>query len=1397
MNQQQLERVSEILLSLTKKIECPICLSHIENSVELDCSHRFCETCLRKLRAIQESKPSCPICKNQISKRAPIYKDRICDVLGRFTNQACQLIKEKYAIGVEEVCSKNTDIGRVIETSPRDTPASTRNNKNSPGAAEQPKKKKLNFEFPDESNKITSWLDYNQKKWESVTQQYNTMAVPDPEVDSFDMLSVSQLPPRINKKIKQRILHSLTAEDHKVSKASSKRYKSLNDGLDEDGNYNIGDVASETIVKQVELKVIQNMLEDECLANMEQLAQNRTESTPEKNPKLHETNNKKLTISSMTSDDGWNRIRDVKKTLEKREPQKLKIVLEDQDNGNKKKSPTKNSNKNKSPIGQGSNKKSNAVPSRMISIPPEIKIQEKEATAPKDTRPENQANRLGELGSYIDEHIHNDEITPNKSTRHNIDKENEDEDLFFLPTQLTPQNVARQYNLHFVPPAAKSLTDNNNIALILREELKSCIANAVKFNDAIGPKLVDCFTNLLSYAKKLQPKKVLNKSAQTMTENNFSVGVQTDALNFGEKGTQTSIHGLLDSVQKTHVNGSPLFDKINTNGNRSSKTSKRKLNLDEKEDSSEIVGATLSKPSKRINKLQVGDGNSEKTFPWDNMKENQENNISLSSALECSLHSVRNFQKSTRESQKSFKRIRTPPPDSDSDEENPSKRKFLKDYLTVEFVESDKLDGDDDDNEELIPEKCDPIIIDWIAKNAHNSQTIPAIEIVPNKKPTAKSQKSEYVFTANDVFEENLNKFDKEISMMDKTSEKSVKRQKQKSPEHVFTGDDDFEENLEQLDNELFKNEQTSKTYNTELDLVDNTPIVNLKLRSNEKNPPTQILSKGAALKTPTGLINTEDVDLFDKAPSTLNRNLPSETEKCSDDVAILLEDLHEDDFLTDNMDHTENVEAEGKNDKCTFDDDMEDELQNIPLTNFQKDAKDEEKRLTILQNIRLRSPDKTVGDDIYIDSADDEEILDATPKKKNSSNCRSTEDLLEVLDINEEAMIDMLIAPPEGFEDKAPIVETPAILNSPISQKDNRSFSRRQNRLPSVQGLTEFIVTPDEQAHQESQQPKTQESLTFVGPMRSPKGATQQGSMLPPSRRSLKETRIGESGAAKCETQPKYTPLVSTPRSAIKKPVIMTSTPNQKSILNFTSPSQSLLQKRKPCIMWSRIPSKDAGVFAQLENKKLVTTSKVFTPSVTHLVVKDGRISSHTAKTLHAMAAGIWVVRYEWAEDCLKMQKIVAEDSYEALDSSGEPGPRRARLARGKKSLFKGFKFYLAMPLVTLNKKQLEAIIELTGGEVAQDLGSMLDNEEQLRIILIESSVMKETQTEQFDTWGEIYKAATVDLQWFSDCISQFKLISFRPYLVLDDEDVILNLNNYFPPSLLATVPYTLSDSI
>jgi len=55
-------------------------------------------------------------------------------------------------------------------------------------------------------------------------------------------------------------------------------------------------------------------------------------------------------------------------------------------------------------------------------------------------------------------------------------------------------------------------------------------------------------------------------------------------------------------------------------------------------------------------------------------------------------------------------------------------------------------------------------------------------------------------------------------------------------------------------------------------------------------------------------------------------------------------------------------------------------------------------------------------------------------------------------------------------------------------------------------------------------------------------------------------------------------------------------------------------------------------------------------------------------------------------------------------------------------------------------------------------------------------------------------FKTVTVDVEWLSSCIGQYKIVSFRPYLVTGDESAIGELG--YPPVLIESVPFTLTET-
>lgn len=53
----------DIVLTKSDDIECPVCMSEVNNAYSLECNHGFCEDCIRTW--IREN-PTCPMCRERV-----------------------------------------------------------------------------------------------------------------------------------------------------------------------------------------------------------------------------------------------------------------------------------------------------------------------------------------------------------------------------------------------------------------------------------------------------------------------------------------------------------------------------------------------------------------------------------------------------------------------------------------------------------------------------------------------------------------------------------------------------------------------------------------------------------------------------------------------------------------------------------------------------------------------------------------------------------------------------------------------------------------------------------------------------------------------------------------------------------------------------------------------------------------------------------------------------------------------------------------------------------------------------------------------------------------------------------------------------------------------------------
>ncbi|XP_061703850.1 breast cancer type 1 susceptibility protein homolog [Cydia pomonella] len=192
-------------------------------------------------------------------------------------------------------------------------------------------------------------------------------------------------------------------------------------------------------------------------------------------------------------------------------------------------------------------------------------------------------------------------------------------------------------------------------------------------------------------------------------------------------------------------------------------------------------------------------------------------------------------------------------------------------------------------------------------------------------------------------------------------------------------------------------------------------------------------------------------------------------------------------------------------------------------------------------------------------------------------------------------------------------------------------------------------------------------------------------------------------------------------------------------------------------------------------------TFVKEFTKDLTHLVVKvdeEGR-SQRTVKYMCALAAGRWIVRYEWVDACLR-RGHAAEEPFEALDWTGEPGPRRARGATRK--LFHGFTFFCMPPFSVLSEPVLKVMLESAGGRVVPSVRDVHVQGEDVRLLLAEP---EHTQENRFTYLALEQNIVPVNYEWALNCLGSYSVTSILE-LMLCPSSLLPAVTSKWPQALI-----------
>nr|XP_023011827.1 uncharacterized protein LOC111502085 isoform X1 [Leptinotarsa decemlineata] len=509
---------------------------------------------------------------------------------------------------------------------------------------------------------------------------------------------------------------------------------------------------------------------------------------------------------------------------------------------------------------------------------------------------------------------------------------------------------------------------------------------------------------------------------------------------------------------------------------------------------------------------------------------------------------------------------------------------------------------------------------------------------------------------------------------------------------------------------------------------------------------------------------------------------------------------------------------ANSENRKETVCQELDDSLDDAELANIQ-----------ISEENRLHDNTKEQGEECVVEMNDetlgaqfneedlfsDDDIVETTPQKESSLLEKRSQripaynlsfpppSLLTSDDVIENFNFDFApLPPPPDFQD------TPREADKDDTDPSHITIIELEQTLKG----TAQSLTPDGLLNYENKETGSHLNKSLVKSDLFGKGSfhstPQRATPLDIQTKRISSTQLSQASNLSCTLSPitgvrsvieraqtsTHTPLMISNHSA-RKQTIMTSTPKQKSMWNYVKSQNSDCEpaRSKPCIACSRLSKDKTQSISLLTNKKLATYSQVFDKCVTHMIVtvtEKNWIKDYTMKFVAGVAAGIWILNFEWVQECLNSNSIVPEEPYEVLDDTGMPGPKTARLTRKENPLLKGFIFYCANSLFSTSKADVEEVIKMLGGKVVSTLEKLSEKDGKIGLIITEG---RSTQDfEVYETWLETYKTVTVDIEWLSKSVGRYKLLSIRPYIWCSD-DHLDDLG--YPPNLTEAVQSSSSE--
>lgn len=171
------------------------------------------------------------------------------------------------------------------------------------------------------------------------------------------------------------------------------------------------------------------------------------------------------------------------------------------------------------------------------------------------------------------------------------------------------------------------------------------------------------------------------------------------------------------------------------------------------------------------------------------------------------------------------------------------------------------------------------------------------------------------------------------------------------------------------------------------------------------------------------------------------------------------------------------------------------------------------------------------------------------------------------------------------------------------------------------------------------------------------------------------------------------------------------------------------------------------------------------WTPRTTHVVVRtdEENLSERTIKYLYGVASKSWVLSFNWVKDSIRMNKVMPESNYFALDCTGAPGPLRWKELNSPP--LESCQFFLIPPFEDITVKQMSELIEMCGGRVVTRFNEKVMG---LKLYITNAIEQEDQSGSNFSLSGMRRRnKITVTRDWLLECIGMCSMVSLSSYIV------------------------------